>query len=302
VSTHAIPRTTSTPDSPVDRTQERYQLKNRTSIGFRRISDCVVIKFDGACGTMGDAMDGNRSPLLELRNLEVRRGRRVVLAGVSLAVGIGERWAVIGPNGAGKTTLLEAVVGQQAASSGVLEARGSPLHGLAERARLLAWVAADARPTPEARVDLIVREAARRGRADAARRALFVERLALGRLLQVRAGELSRGEQHRLALAEALLLGRPLVVLDEPLGAYDPLQLREVLALLRDESARGVALLVSVHQLSDAEKFADRVLVLHEGRALASGSLGELQARAGRPGGSLEDVFLALLAGGADAA
>jgi ABC-2 type transport system ATP-binding protein len=253
---------------------------------------------------MRDAMDDSgttKAPLLELRDLEVRRGRRPVLAGVSLAVAAGERWAVIGPNGAGKTTLLEVVVGQQVASDGSLHSRGAPLHDLAARARLLAWVAADARPTPEARVDFILREAARCGHAGEPRRSELVQRLALGKLLQVRAGELSRGEQHRLTLAEALLLGRPLVVLDEPLGAYDPLQLREVLALLRDEAARGVGFLVSVHQLSDAEKVADRVLVLHEGRALASGSLAELRVRAGRPVGSLEDVFLALL-GGPDAA
>jgi ABC-2 type transport system ATP-binding protein len=234
-------------------------------------------------------------PLLELREVSVRRARRTVLSGISFVVAAGERWAVIGPNGAGKTSLLEVVVGQQPPSAGTLLSRGAPLRGLAERARTLAWVAADSLPTPEARVDLLLREAARRGRADEARRAELVRRLALGRLLGVRAGELSRGEQRRLALAEALLLGRPLVVLDEPLGAFDPLQLREVIAVLRDEAARGIGLLVSVHQLSDAEKLADRVLVLHDGRVLASGAISDLKARAGRPNGSLEDVFLALL-------
>ena len=236
-------------------------------------------------------------PLLELRELEVRRGRRTILAGVSFAVAAGERWAVIGPNGAGKTTLLEAVVGQSAPGRGVLLGRGAPLRGLADRAALMSWIAADASPTPEARVELLLREAARRGRADDSRLRALVDRLSLGRLLSVRAGELSRGEQRRLALVEALLLGRRLVVLDEPFGAFDPLQLREVLSLLRAEAALGVGFLVSVHQLGDAEKFADRVLLLHEGRVLACGPLAELKARSGRLDCSLEDAFVALLDG-----
>ena len=249
------------------------------------------------------------APLLELRDIAVLRAGRRVLSEVSFAVAAGERWAIIGPNGAGKTTLLEVVVGQQPPSTGTVLGRGVPLSGLAARSRTMAWVAADSQPTPEARVELLLREAARHGRADDARRAELVRRLALGRLLRARAGELSRGEQRRLALAEALLLGRPLVVLDEPLGAFDPLQLREVIAVLRDEAARGVGLLVSVHQLGDAEKLADHVLLLHEGKVLASGERSEIAARAGRPGGSLEEVFLALLGdagegpgGGADAA
>jgi len=235
------------------------------------------------------------APLLELRDVVVRRAGRRVLSGVSFTVAAGERWAVIGPNGAGKTSLLEVVVGQVPVGAGTLLGKGAPLRGLAERARTLAWVAADSLPTPEARVELLLHEAARHGRADEARRAELVRRLGLGRLLGVRAGELSRGEQRRLALAEALLLGRSLVVLDEPLGAFDPLQLREVIAVLHDEAARGVGLLVSVHQLGDAEKLADHVLLLHEGRVLASGELSALAARAGRPRGSLEEVFLALL-------
>lgn len=158
---------------------------------------------------MGGNSSATNAPLLKLQNLEARRGRRIVLSGVSLTVAAGEHWAVIGPNSAGKTTLLECVVGLQAASGGSMRSRGSAVRPDGG-ARPLAWAAADARPTPEAHVDLIVREAARRGRVDESRCSELVERLALGKLLQVRAGELSRGEQHRLALVEALLLGRPL--------------------------------------------------------------------------------------------
>jgi ABC-2 type transport system ATP-binding protein len=85
------------------------------------------------------------------------------------------------------------------------------------------------------------------------------------------------------------------VVLDEPLGTFDPLQLIGVLDLLRERAVAGISLLLSVHQMSDAEKIASRVLILHEGHVLASGTLEELRARAGAPGASLEALFLALL-------
>lgn len=236
-------------------------------------------------------------PLLELRDVGVRRAGRRILADVSFTLRRGERWALIGPNGAGKTSLLEVVVGQRPASDGAILGRGRPLRGLLDRTRLLSWVADDALPTPESRVRALLREAAAYGRADAGRLARICERLALRQLLGARAGELSRGELRRLGLAEALLLGRPLVVLDEPFGAFDPVQMREVLALLAEEAAAGTGFLVSVHQMSDAEKFADRVLLLHGGRLLAAGDLATLRVQARCPDASLEAVFLALIVG-----
>ena len=98
-----------------------------------------------------------------------------------------------------------------------------------------------------------------------------------------------------MQLFAALCTNRPVIVLDEPLGTFDPLQLLGVLDLLRERAAAGTSLLLSVHQMSDAEKIASRVLILDAGRALACGSLAELRARAGVPDASLEAAFLALL-------
>jgi ABC-2 type transport system ATP-binding protein len=106
---------------------------------------------------------------------------------------------------------------------------------------------------------------------------------------------LSRGERQRLALFSTLVLGRPIVVLDEPFSAFDPLQLRDVLGAVRSIAASGAAILASIHQLADAEKVADRVLLLAEGRAVAFGTVAELRAEAGGAERSLEEVFVALL-------
>jgi ABC-type multidrug transport system ATPase subunit len=114
-------------------------------------------------------------------------------------------------------------------------------------------------------------------------------------LLDLGAGVLSRGERQRLALFSALVLGRPIVVLDEPFSAFDPLQLRDVLKAVRSMASSGTTILASIHQLADAEKIADRVLLLAEGRAIAFGSPAELKARAGHADMTLEEVFVTLL-------
>src|SRR5262249_50811214 len=98
-------------------------------------------------------------------------------------------------------------------------------------------------------------------------------------------------------LFAALCTARPVVVLDEPLATFDPLQVLDVLPVLRERSAAGTALLLSVHQMTDAEKVASRILVLDAGRGVAFGTLEELRARAGPRPGTLEDVVLALLRG-----
>jgi ABC-2 type transport system ATP-binding protein len=133
------------------------------------------------------------------------------------------------------------------------------------------------------------------------RSAALVRRLGLDALASARCATLSRGEARRVLLHAALCSTRPLCVMDEPLGTFDPLQLREIGALLREKAAQGTAVLLSVHQLADAQKVADRFVLLHDGRALAVGTLEALRTQVGLGQGSLEDVFLALL-GGARAA
>ena len=117
-------------------------------------------------------------------------------------------------------------------------------------------------------------------------------------LVRERVGRLSRGQKRRVALFGALCTSRPVIVLDEPLATFDPLQLLQVVPVLQERAAAGVALILTVHQMTDAEKIASRVLVLDAGTAIACGTLTELRARAGRMGASLEEIVLDLLRAG----
>jgi ABC-2 type transport system ATP-binding protein len=225
--------------------------------------------------------------VLEVDRLWVRRGGVAVLRDVSFQVAPHELVALIGPNGAGKTTLLEAVVGLSR-------------HEGTVRAPPLFWLPDASEPAAELTVGDHLEVGRRLAGATQEASAVLAKRLGLESLLGVRCGALSRGEARRVLLHGALCSKRPLCVLDEPLGTFDPLQLKEIGALLREKATHG-AVLLSVHQLADAQKVADRFVLLHEGRALAVGTLVALRAQAGLAQGSLEDVFLTLL-GGARAA
>jgi ABC-2 type transport system ATP-binding protein len=223
---------------------------------------------------------------LEVAALTARAGGREVLSAVTFDVAVGEIVAVVGPNGAGKTTLLECIVGLRP-STGSVRFDGRALRTWSDRARMLAYMPDELVLPSETSVRLALGIAAR---------SAFAARLGIVDLLAVRGNELSRGEQKRCQLCAALDLDRPVIVLDEPLGAFDPRQLRALLPLLR-EAATARAIVLTVHQMRSAELVADRIVLLAGGRLVAAGTVAELRAQAGLDDAPFDDVFLALLDG-----
>jgi ABC-2 type transport system ATP-binding protein len=127
-----------------------------------------------------------------------------------------------------------------------------------------------------------------------ARRLALAERLGLTAVLATRVQALSKGNRRRLLLALGFLAPQPLLLLDEPFNGLDLYQTRAMMDLLRELQASGRTLVLSIHQLVDAERICDRFLLLAAGRLVGSGTLAELRDRTGLPDGSLEDIFLAL--------
>jgi ABC-type multidrug transport system ATPase subunit len=118
--------------------------------------------------------------------------------------------------------------------------------------------------------------------------------LDLGSLERQRLGTLSKGQRKRVLIALALLTPQPLLLLDEPFDGLDLKQIRDVSPHLRRVAADGRALLLSIHQLHDAARVCDRLVLLSDGRVVGEGTLDELRVRAGRPTADVEEVFLAL--------
>jgi ABC-type multidrug transport system ATPase subunit len=236
-----------------------------------------------------------RAPIvvLEVDSLTVcaqHAGRAIVLDRVSLTAAPGEILAVLGPNGAGKTTLLEALVHLRPVTSGSVRWKGRALTTFADRAATFAFMPDEAVFPEEASVRLVL--GGEHG-----------EDLGVAPLWDRSAGELSRGESKRVWLAWALALDRPVVVLDEPFAAFDPVQMDGVLDVVRKRARAGSTVIVSIHQMATAERVADRILLIAEGKVVAFGTLAELRELAGSGAGtgacadaSLEEVFRALVA------
>ena len=220
------------------------------------------------------------APLVEL--CDVARaycgGRVRAVDGVSLALMPGEIVGLVGANGAGKTTLLRLAAGLLAPDSGLVTVLGGPPdRPLARRGT---GYAPDGPVFPPA---LTVREVldyyARLHVAGPRRRALVAGALALGDLADVaerRAAALSRGEAQRLALAQAALGGRRVLLLDETLSGIDPVVRRALCDRLARLAQDGVAVLLASHDLTAVERLAGRVAILARGRIVRSASTAEL--------------------------
>jgi ABC-2 type transport system ATP-binding protein len=235
----------------------------------------------------------NPVPPLSVRNLTKRYGEEPAIDRVTFSATAGEVLGIIGPNGAGKTTLLEAVVGLLAADSGEVFWHGEPLPS-SRRRNALFYLPDGVRPYGDESTSQVVSFFAGVYRRSMAETADTVSSLGLRPVLHKRVHALSKGYNRRLLLALALLAPHPVLLMDEPFDGFDLRQTREIVEVLRNRAARGRTFILAIHQLADAERVCDRLILLAGGRVRGAGTLDELRAQTELPAGSLEDIFLAL--------
>jgi ABC-2 type transport system ATP-binding protein len=229
--------------------------------------------------------------MLEVRELTKRFGETWALSGVSFSIRSGEVLGLVGPNGSGKTTLLECLSGLLRADSGALLTDGSPVR---RRRDLLFYMPDGILPWPEQTVHWTLHFSAAIQGAGATRVEEVAQALDLAAFARRRVGTLSKGQRKRVLIALALLTPQPLLLLDEPFDGLDLRQVREIGPMLRRVAASGRSLLLSIHQLHDAARVCDRLVLLSDGRVAGEGTLDELRTRADRPDADIEEVFLAL--------
>jgi iron complex transport system ATP-binding protein len=223
------------------------------------------------------------STVVELRDVTVEYGRRVVLRGVSLEIAAGERVALIGPNGAGKSTLLRAVTGVVRPAAGSVSLAGTAIEHLDRGtiARRLAVVPQQATLPFATRVEDVValgrlpHEDPLRGSrpADRAAVAAAIERVGVGHLLGRDARELSLGERQLVLLALAVAQSAPVLVLDEPTVHLDLRHQVGTMELLGDLNERdGTTIVAVLHDLGLASLFFPRLVLIDGGRIVADGA------------------------------
>jgi ABC-2 type transport system ATP-binding protein len=231
------------------------------------------------------------SPLLSIRAVAKSFGSFEAMRAIDFSVRDGEILGLIGPNGSGKTTLLECLAGLQPTNGGDVFAHGARLSPR-NRRTMMFYVPESTLPYPERRLHQVLAFFANVYRRPDTHD--IVDALGLAPILEKRVGQLSKGERRRFMLAIGLTTPHPILLMDEPFDGLDFRQTREVMAVLRALAAKGRTLILSIHQLVDAERACDRFVLLSHGCVAGEGTLTELQGRAGQTGGSLEDVFVAL--------
>jgi ABC-type multidrug transport system ATPase subunit len=235
--------------------------------------------------------------LLTVNGLSKQFGAREVLRDVSFSVRRGEVLGLIGPNGAGKTTLFECLAGVLPSDGGVIS-RNKQALAPAQRKSALFYMPDGVTPWAQQSVNWALGFFERLYTAPV-KAAELLNMLKLESLRNARIGTLSKGERKRLLLAMGLLTPQPLLMLDEPFDGLDLRQTRDVMALLRSQAERGRTLMLSIHQLVDAARVCDRLILLSDGRVVGEGTIDELRAQAnlsdgGAPEAGLEEIFLAL--------
>jgi ABC-2 type transport system ATP-binding protein len=240
------------------------------------------------------------SAVLRVSALGKRYGELDALRDVSFQADAGELIAVVGPNGAGKTTLLSIVVGIQAPSAGTVDrfaGEGSTAGGRSPASRV-GW----APQSPALYSKLSVAEnlelfARLEGIADPpAAVARMLEQTGLGARAGEPVGRLSGGNRQRVNVALGLIGDPPVLALDEPSASLDPSQRERLWEFVGARVAAGTTVLFSTHNVSEAQRYADRVLVLAEGRLLFDGAPRALLELGGEPaGGDLEQALVLFL-------
>jgi ABC-2 type transport system ATP-binding protein len=221
--------------------------------------------------------------MIEVSNLTKRYAGRTAVDNISFTVGRGEIVGLLGPNGAGKSTTMRVLSGFMPATSGTVRVAGFDVfHDSEETRRRIGYMPENNPLYSEMRVREYLKFRARlKGlgwRQSRERVATVMEQCGLTDVGRRIIGQLSKGYKQRVGLADALVHDPELIILDEPTIGLDPQQIRSVRALIKSLGGRHTVL-ISTHILPEVEMMCGRVLIMLDGRVLASDTPENLQRR-----------------------
>ena len=236
----------------------------------------------------------------EITGLVKSFGPKTAVDGLSLRVPVGMLYGFLGVNGAGKTTTLRMISGLIRPDAGQILVCGVDAVAEPQRAKQpLAYIPDDpvlyAKLNPMEHLEFVaalwtVEPGAARDRAQA-----LLERLGLWQRRHEWIESYSRGMKQKVALASALIHEPGLILLDEPLTGLDASAARLVKDILLEFLAAGGSVILTTHILEVAERLAEQIGIMSNGRLIAEGTMDQLRHYSGQSAGSLEDIFLQLI-------
>ncbi len=230
--------------------------------------------------------------MLKISQISKHYAGRKALQSISFTVKPGAILGIIGPNGAGKTTLLDIITGFQTPDSGKIIFQDHLLNSFAEKKQHILYMPEQLEIYPAMLVteflDFINKMTGNQATE-------LLSALQLERVKKQPIGTLSKCYKQRLKLFFALSIPKRIIVLDEPFDGFDPIQLLEILELLKAANQAGKTFILSIHQLYDAEKICSDFVLLDEGQLIVDGSLQALRTRFGKDDSSLEEIFMEAL-------
>jgi ABC-2 type transport system ATP-binding protein len=228
-----------------------------------------------------------RAAALTVRGLGKRYGERVALLEVSFEVMPGELVAVIGPNGAGKTTLLSILAGIQSPDQGQVELLDGDVGWVPQHAGVYSKLSVAENLRLFARLERV--------RDPDAVVARMLEQTALLERADDELSTLSGGNRQRVNVAIGLLADPAVLLADEPSSALDPRQRERLWEFIAERRAGGTTVVYSTHNVQEAERHADRVLVLADGELLFTGTPRALELEVGGAEAGFEAAFVRFL-------
>ena len=237
--------------------------------------------------------------ILEVQSLTGGYTRKPVLQDVTFSIKKGELVGLIGLNGAGKSTTIKHIIGLMNAHSGEIRVNGVTFKEDPEAYRKSFSYIPE---TPILYEELTLREhlelTAMAYGLDKdvfeARSASLLREFMMEKRLRWFPSHFSKGMRQKVMIMCAFLVNPSLYIIDEPFVGLDPIGIKSLLEQMTERKAEGASVLMSTHILSTAEKYCDRIILLHEGKLRAEGTMEDLRKAFGRPGASLDDLYIAM--------
>lgn len=237
--------------------------------------------------------------ILELQNVTGGYTRKPVIENLSFTIGKGELVGLIGLNGAGKSTTIKHIIGTLLPREGEIRLNGIALKENMEVYRSQFSYIPE---TPVLYEELTLKEhlemtAMAYGLEESEwekRAEILLKEFRMERRLNWFPSHFSKGMRQKVMIMCAFLVDPSLYIIDEPFVGLDPLGIQSLLEQMDKKKKEGASILMSTHILSTAEKYCDRIILLHEGRVRAQGTMDDLRKAFNMPNATLDDLYIAM--------